>query len=102
MNKKPKPKKTRVIKLSECHKILYIKHLGQEPYNEIKFECGKKVIVSYSLTYWHSVFEDFQRINRGVLINPKKIISEAGIQEIELIDKSKFSYSRRKFVAFTN
>ncbi len=89
-------KKTRVIKLAESHNIVYIKHLGQEPYNEIKFVCGKKIIVSYSLSYWHSVFQNFERINKGVLINPEKIISQAGIMEVELIDNSKFLYSRRK------
>lgn len=87
---------TRVIKLTERHHILYIKHLGQEPYNEIKFDCGKKVIVCYSLTYWHNIFQDFQRINKSVLINPDKIISQQGIAEVELIDNSKFIYSRRK------
>ncbi len=89
-------KKIRVIKLAESHNIDYIKHLGQEPYNEIKFECGKKVVVSYSLTYWHTVFQNFERINKSVLINPEKIISQAGIMEVELIDNSKFLYSRRK------
>lgn len=89
-------KNIRVIKLTEWHNILYIKHLGQEPYNEIKFDCGKKVIVSYSLSYWHSVFQDFQRINKTVLINPKKVISEQGTAEVELIDNSKFMYSRRR------
>lgn len=87
---------TRVIKIQEHHKIIYIKHLGKEPYNEIKFDCGKKIIVSYSLNYWHSVFQDFHRINKGVLINPDKIISQSGILEVELSDKSKFTYSRRK------
>ncbi len=91
------PKKTRVIKLQESHNIIYIKHLGQEPYNEIKFECGKKIVVSYSLNYWQTVFQDFQRINRSVLINPNKIISKIGFQEVELSDNSKFSYSRRRF-----
>ena len=89
-------KNTRVIKLTERHNILYIKHLGQEPYNEIKFECGKKVIVSYSLNYWHGVFQNFERINKSVLINPDKIISQSGSQEVELMDNSKFLYSRRK------
>lgn len=89
-------RKSRVIKLTEHQNILYIKHLGQEPYNEVKFDCGKKVIVSYSLSYWHSVFQNFERINKGVLINPEKIISQAGTQEVELMDNSKFSYSRRK------
>lgn len=87
---------TRVIKLTERHNVLYIKHLGQEPYNEIKFACGKKVIVCYSLSYWHNIFQDFQRINKSVLINPNKIISKQGIAEVELIDNSKFMYSRRK------
>ncbi len=89
-------RKTRVIKLNERQNIIYIKHLGQEPYNEIKFICGKKIVVSYSLNYWHSVFQNFERINKGVLINPEKIISQAGIMEVELIDNSKFFYSRRK------
>ena len=93
---KTKPKKTRVIKLTERQNIIYIKHLGSEPYNEIKFECGKKVVVSYSLTYWHGVFQNFERINKNVLINPEKIISQTGIMEVELIDNSKFLYSRRK------
>ena len=96
MNIKPKTRNTRVIQLNERHNIVYIKHLGQEPYNEIKFECGKTIIVSYSLNYWHSVFQDFQRINKSVLINPDKIISQIGIQEVELMDNSKFLYSRRK------
>ena len=91
------PKKTRIIKPTDHQNIIYIKHLGQEPYNEVKFECGKKVIVSYSLSYWHSVFQDFHRINKGVLVNPQKIISQAGFQEVELIDNSKFNYSRRRF-----
>jgi len=89
-------RKSRVIKLAEHQNILYIKHLGQEPYNEVKFDCGKKIIVSYSLNYWHSVFQNFERINKGVLINPEKIISQTGTQEVELMDNSKFSYSRRK------
>ena len=90
------PKKTRVIKLTEHQNIIYIKHLGVQPYNEIKFDCGKKLIVCYSLTYWHSVFQDFHRINRGVLVNPNKVVSEFGSKEVELIDNSKFIYSRRK------
>jgi LytTr DNA-binding domain len=87
---------SRIIKPQEHHKIIYIKHLGCEPYNEIKFDCGRTLIVSYSLTYWHSVFQDFQRINKSVLINPQKIISPKGILEVELSDNSKFTYSRRK------
>lgn len=87
---------TRVIKLTKRHNVLYIKHLGQEPYNEIKFACGKKVIVCYSLSYWHNIFQDFQRINKSVLINPNKIINKQGTAEVELIDNSKFMYSRRK------
>jgi DNA-binding LytR/AlgR family response regulator len=87
---------SRIIKPQEHHKIIYIKHLGCEPYNEIKFDCGRTLIVSYSLTYWHSVFQDFQRINKSVLINPQKIISPKGIIEVELSDNSKFTYSRRK------
>jgi hypothetical protein len=87
---------SRVIKPQEHDKVIYIKHLGQEPYNEIKFDCGRILIVSYSLTYWHSVFQDFQRINKSVLINPQKVISPEGILEVELTDNSKFTYSRRK------
>ena len=90
------PKKTRIIKPQDHHNIIYIKHLGVQPYNEIKFECGRKLIVCYSLTYWHSIFQDFQRINRGVLVNPNKVVSEFGSKEVELIDNSKFIYSRRK------
>lgn len=96
MNSNITRRKTRVIKLAEYQNILYIKHLGQEPYNEVKFDCGKKLIVSYSLSYWQSVFQDFQRINKGVLINPQKVISQQGVQEVELTDNSKFTYSRRK------
>lgn len=96
MNKNATSRNTRIVRKDESFKILYIKHLGQEPYNEIKFDCGKKVIVSYSLNYWHSVFQDFQRINKTVLINPKKVISEQGTAEVELVDNSKFMYSRRK------
>ncbi len=96
MATKPITRNIRVIKHHDYKKIIYIKHLGQEPYNEIKFDCGKKVIVSYSLSYWHSVFQSFKRINRGVLINPEKIISPTGMQEVELMDNSKFMYSRRK------
>lgn len=92
---------TRVIKIAEKHQIIYIKHLGIEPYNEIKFDCGKKIIVSYSLNYWQTVFRDFQRINKSVLINPHKIISAFGIQEVELTDNSKFMYSRRKLKSST-
>jgi hypothetical protein len=87
---------SRVIKPQEHHKVIYIKHLGQEPYNEVKFDCGKKLIVSYSLSYWQSVFQDFHRINKGVLINPDKVISEKGVLEVELSDNSKFTYSHRK------
>lgn len=96
MATKPITRNIRVVKLHEYPKIIYIKHLGQEPYNEIKFDCGKKLIVSYSLSYWHSVFQNFERINKGVLINPDKIISQVGSQEVELMDNSKFMYSRRK------
>jgi hypothetical protein len=95
LNKSRIVRKTRVFKADEEQHIIYIKHLGKEPYNEIKFECGKKLIVSYSLGYWHQVFQDFKRINKGVLINPKKILSEYGQKEVELIDNSKFKYSRR-------
>ena len=94
-----KPKKTRIIKPAEHQNIIYIKHLGQKPYNEVKFDCGKRLIVCYSLTYWHSIFQDFHRINKGVLINPQKIINTVGLQEVELIDKSRFMYSRRKLKA---
>ncbi|MFY7908386.1 MAG: hypothetical protein ACOVO2_02480 [Emticicia sp.] len=93
---------SRVIKPQEHDKVIYIKHLGQEPYNEVKFDCGKKLIVSYSLTYWQSVFHDFKRINKGVLINPDKVISQAGVLEVELSDNTKFMYSRRKHkIAFS-
>lgn len=87
---------SRVIKPQEHDKVIYIKHLGKEPYNEIKFDCGRTLIVSYSLNYWHSVFQDFRRINKSVLINPQKVISQEGILEVELSDHSKFTYSRRK------
>lgn len=91
---------SRVIKSQEHHKVIYIKHLGIEPYNEVKFDCGKKLIVSYSLSYWHSVFQDFHRINKGVLINPKKVLSNSGTLEVELTDNTKFNYSRRKHKSF--
>ncbi|MFY7909480.1 MAG: LytTR family transcriptional regulator DNA-binding domain-containing protein [Emticicia sp.] len=88
---------SRLLKPQEHHKVIYIKHLGREPYNEVKFDCGKTLIVSYSLRYWHSVFQDFQRINKSVLINPSKIISQQGESEVELEDNSKFIFSRRKY-----
>jgi hypothetical protein len=91
-----KIRKTRVVKIADKQNILYIRHLGCDPYNEVKFACGKKVIVCYSLRYWHSVFDDFKLINKNVLINPSQIISESGIREVELIDNTKFVYSRRK------
>jgi hypothetical protein len=89
-------RKVRLLQLTEYQSILYIKHLGTQPYNEIKFDCGKKLIVSYSLNYWQTVFQDFCRINKGILINPEKIISrESG--KIVLSDNSIFTYSRRKY-----
>lgn len=87
---------SRVIKPQEHDEVIYIKHLGCKPYNEIKFDCGRTLIVCYSLNYWHSVFQDFQRINKSVLINPNKVISQEGFLEVELSDNSKFTYSRRK------
>jgi LytTr DNA-binding domain len=96
MNKNSTNRISRVIHKADSPKILYIKHLGQEPYNEVKFDCGKKLIVSYSLNYWHSIFQDFYRINKGILINPEKIVSEIGSKEVELVDNSKFTFSRRK------
>lgn len=90
----------RLIKPHESGNILYIKHLGREPYNEVKFECGRKLIVSYSLNFWHNVFQDFRRINKGVLINPQKIISNNDSKEVELTDNTKFTYSRRKHKSF--
>ena len=93
----PISRNTRIVKSEEEQSIVYIKHLGCQPYNEVKFDCGKKVIVSYSLNYWQSVFQDFKRINKGVLINPQKIISPDTSSEVELIDNSRFTYSRRKF-----
>ncbi|MBA4851864.1 LytTR family transcriptional regulator DNA-binding domain-containing protein [Emticicia sp. BO119] len=88
---------TRIVRLEEEQKIIYIKHLGIQPYNEVKFECGKKIIVSYSLNYWQSVFQDFKRINKAVLINPQKVINSMTSFEVELIDNSRFTYSRRKY-----
>lgn len=88
---------TRVLNPQEENAIVYIKHLGSQPYNEVKFDCGKKVIVSYSLNYWQSIFQDFKRINKSVLINPQKIISSLKSQEVELSDNSRFTYSRRKY-----
>jgi LytTr DNA-binding domain len=87
---------SRVIKPQEYHSVIYIKHLGIEPYNEIKFDCGRTLIVSYSLNYWHSVFQNFARINKNVLINPEKVISKTRSLEVELVDNSKFNYSRRR------
>ncbi|CAN1540563.1 LytTR DNA-binding domain containing protein [Spirosomataceae bacterium] len=89
-------RKVRLIQLTEYPSILYIKHLGIQPYNEIKFDCGKKLIVSYSLNYWQTVFQDFCRINKGILINPEKIISRKR-EKIMLSDHSIFTYSRRKY-----
>lgn len=100
MNKNTTSRITRIVRKDESFKILYIKHLGREPYNEVKYDCGKKLIVSYSLSYWHSVFQDFHRINKGVLINPQKISSNKGSLEVELTDKSIFTYSRRKHKSF--
>ncbi|RYU95983.1 LytTR family transcriptional regulator DNA-binding domain-containing protein [Emticicia agri] len=93
----PLSRNSRVLNLNEESAIIYIKHLGSQPYNEVKFDCGKKVIVSYSLNYWQSVFQDFKRINKGVLINPQKVISPDTSFVVELIDNSRFTYSRRKF-----
>lgn len=93
----PISRNTRIIRPKEEQKIVYIKHLGRQPYNEVKFDCGKKIIVSYSLNYWQSVFQDFKRINKGVLINPQKVISPTQSPEIQLSDNSRFTYSRRKF-----
>lgn len=42
MNHSIQKRKTRVIELTEYQAILYIKHLGNQPYNEVKFDCGKK------------------------------------------------------------
>lgn len=88
---------TRVIKSEDYTKILYIKHLGKEPYNEIKFECGKKIIVSYSLSYWHKVFQYFRRVNNGVIVNPNKVVSNIDGQTLVLEDSSEFTYSRRRY-----
>jgi DNA-binding LytR/AlgR family response regulator len=100
MNRSIQKRKTRVIELTEYQTILYIKHLGKQPYNEVKFDCGKKLIVSYSLNYWQSVFQNFYRISRGILINPEKIVSQQRCI-IVLSDNSSFTYSRRKYkVAF--
>lgn len=93
----PTIRNSRILNLNEESAIIYIKHLGSQPYNEVKFDCGKKVIVSYILNYWHSVFQDFKRINKGVLINPQKVISPNTSFEVELIDNSRFTYSRRKY-----
>jgi len=89
-------RKVRLVQLTEYPRILYIKHLGMQPYNEIKFDCGKKLIVSYSLNYWQTVFQDFCRINKSILINPEKIISRES-EKIVLSDNSIFTYSRRKY-----
>jgi hypothetical protein len=89
-------RKMRLVHLAEYQSILYIKHLGTQPYNEIKFDCGKKLIVSYSLNYWQTVFQDFCRINKSILINPEKIISRND-GKIVLSDDSTFTYSRRKY-----
>jgi hypothetical protein len=89
-------RKVRLVQLTEYPRILYIKHLGRQPYNEIKFDCGKKLIVSYSLNYWQTVFQDFCRINKSILINPEKIISRES-EKIVLSDHSIFTYSRRKY-----
>lgn len=100
MNISVEGRKTRVIQLAEYHSILYVKHLGTQPYNEIKFDCGKIIIVSYSLNYWQTVFQNFCRINKGILINPEKIISRQS-GKVVLSDNSSFTYSRRKYkVAF--
>jgi len=93
----PVSRNSRVLNSNEESAIIYIKHLGIQPYNEVKFDCGKKVIVSYSLNYWQGVFQDFKRINKGVLINPQKVISPTTSFEVELIDNSRFTYSRRKY-----
>jgi hypothetical protein len=96
----PSEKRVRAFALEKQPSILYVRHLGQEPYNEIKFECGKKIIVSGSLGYWHRVFQDFERINKGVLINPCKVVSELGKKEVVLTDKSIFQFSRRSLMSF--
>lgn len=93
----PISRNSRVLNPKEENAIIYIRHLGNQPYNEVKFECGKKVIVSYSLNYWQNIFQDFKRINKSVLINPQKIISSIKSPEIELSDNSRFTYSRRKY-----
>ncbi|RFS15387.1 LytTR family transcriptional regulator DNA-binding domain-containing protein [Emticicia sp. C21] len=93
----PINRNSRVLNPNAESTIIYIKHLGNQPYNEVKFDCGKKVIVSYSLNYWQSVFQDFKRINKGVLINPQKVISPNASFEVELTDNSRFTYSRRKY-----
>jgi hypothetical protein len=89
-------RKQRRIKVTDQPRILYIKHLGEQPYNEIKFDCGKKMIVCYSLTHWHNIFQDFIRISGGVLVNPEKMISPVGMKEVTLIDNTKFTCSRRR------
>ncbi len=96
MNNSVQNRKTRLIKQTEYSKILYIKHLGLQPYNEVKFDCGKTIIVSYSLNYWQTVFQNFYRINKSILINPEKIISRH-CGKIVLSDSSSFTYSRRKY-----
>lgn len=97
MNISIEERKIRLVHLIEYQSIiLYIKHLGTQPYNEVKFDCGKKIIVSYSLNYWQTVFQDFRRINKGILINPEKIISRES-EKIVLSDNSIFTYSRRKY-----
>jgi DNA-binding LytR/AlgR family response regulator len=95
VNQPQKVKKLRILKPRDYSQIVYIRHLGKQPYNEIKFECGRKLIVCYSLNYWQTLFQDFTRVNRSVLVNPAKIIRTVDSQEVILIDNSSFIYSRR-------
>jgi hypothetical protein len=89
-------RKTRFFDLNEIPNILFIKSIRPGTYAKICFENGKIVIASYSLNYLNSIVgSNFMKVNRGVLVNKNKIISQE--KSVFLLGGHEFVFSRREF-----
>lgn len=95
-------RKVRLLDVSCPEKIVLIRHLGVEPYNEVVFEDNSKIIVSYSLNYWEGVFKNsklFFRVNKGLIINTLKV-KNIEKKQIFLSNNETVEFSRRKLKAW--
>lgn len=89
--------------LSENEKIIMLE--GEGNYTRIHYMCGKATLSSYTLLRFEEILDDFRRVSRKYLINPRFITKVKMIDtnpHVVLSNGLQVKVPRRKAKDFTD